>query len=344
MGIRKLSKASTNYGYKVSNSLEQTAVPTTVKTPNIDVLVVAGGGGGGWNNAGGGGAGGLIDRKGFLVTPGTAYTVTVGNGGSYISNGATVSYAGTGGDSVFGELTAKGGGGGNSWTHASTGQAGGSGAGASGNPNVRALYGNQTQRGQTGDSGTYGYGNRGGSGGYAVNDVGGGGGGGAGGSGQPAKGIGYADYNNNASLGGNGGLGYTSSITGSEVVYAAGGGGGSGGTGSGPWTGEPQGGIGGGGALGLQSSHGGDASVGFGGAGNGGSYARNQRGGSATANTGSGGGGGDNTDGGNGGSGVVIIAYPDKYPAPAAISGTYNSPTRTGYRVYRFTGSGSVTF
>lgn len=62
------------------------------------------------------------------------------------------------------------------------------------------------------------------------------------------------------------------------------------------------------------------------------------------ANTGTGGNGSNaaNTTG-SGGSGVVIIAYPDTYSIPAAISGTYNEPTRSGYRVYRFTGSGSIT-
>jgi hypothetical protein len=72
-----------------------------------------------------------------------------------------------------------------------------------------------------------------------------------------------------------------------------------------------------------------------------------------TANTGNGGGGAsivnsvpplDTYLGGNGGSGVVIIAYRNTYPAPTSITGTYDEPTRTGYRVYRFTGSGSITF
>jgi hypothetical protein len=43
----------------------------------------------------------------------------------------------------------------------------------------------------------------------------------------------------------------------------------------------------------------------------------------------------------------VVIAYPDTYPAPTAISGglTYTQPTRSGYRVYRFTaGTGTITF
>jgi hypothetical protein len=41
---------------------------------------------------------------------------------------------------------------------------------------------------------------------------------------------------------------------------------------------------------------------------------------------------------------VVIIAYKDTYSAPTSVTGTYDQPTRTGYRVYRFTGSGSITF
>jgi hypothetical protein len=48
----------------------------------------------------------------------------------------------------------------------------------------------------------------------------------------------------------------------------------------------------------------------------------------------------------SGGSGIVIIAYPDSFPAPTSISGlTYNQPSRAGYRVYRFTaGTGTITF
>jgi hypothetical protein len=69
-----------------------------------------------------------------------------------------------------------------------------------------------------------------------------------------------------------------------------------------------------------------------------------------TVNTGGGGGGGGGSGfdaAGAGGSGIVVIAYPDTFPVPASISGglTYNQPTRTGYRVYRFTaGTGTITF
>jgi hypothetical protein len=45
--------------------------------------------------------------------------------------------------------------------------------------------------------------------------------------------------------------------------------------------------------------------------------------------------------------GVVILAYPNTFPAITTIPGTltYDQPTRSGYRVYRFTaGSGTITF
>lgn len=68
-------------------------------------------------------------------------------------------------------------------------------------------------------------------------------------------------------------------------------------------------------------------------------------------NLGQGGKGGKSTSSGgtadaqDGGSGVVIIAYPDTYPVPLAITGTYDEPTRAGYRVYRWTaGTGTVKF
>jgi hypothetical protein len=68
-----------------------------------------------------------------------------------------------------------------------------------------------------------------------------------------------------------------------------------------------------------------------------------------TVNTGGGGGGayqdggGTNLNGGAGGSGVLFIKYPDSFSAAS----TTGSPTITvsgGYRIYKFTGSGSITF
>jgi hypothetical protein len=43
----------------------------------------------------------------------------------------------------------------------------------------------------------------------------------------------------------------------------------------------------------------------------------------------------------------VVIAYPDTFAPITLISGTliYTQPTRTGYRVYRFTsGTGTITW
>jgi hypothetical protein len=47
-----------------------------------------------------------------------------------------------------------------------------------------------------------------------------------------------------------------------------------------------------------------------------------------------------------GGSGVVIIAYPSSFPAATSTTGSpaVSTSSRPGYRVYTFTGSGSITF
>jgi hypothetical protein len=63
-----------------------------------------------------------------------------------------------------------------------------------------------------------------------------------------------------------------------------------------------------------------------------------------TTNTGGGGGGANKINGATGGSGIVIIRYPDTF---AAATSTTGSPTVTvtgGYRIYTWTGSGSITF
>ena len=63
-----------------------------------------------------------------------------------------------------------------------------------------------------------------------------------------------------------------------------------------------------------------------------------------TANTGGGGGGhGSNASGAAGGSGIVIIRYPDSYAA-ASTTGTVAASASPGYRIYTFTGSGTITF
>jgi hypothetical protein len=91
--------------------------------------------------------------------------------------------------------------------------------------------------------------------------------------------------------------------------------------------------------------------AGTGGAGGGGNgekgFPSTQTAGSAgTTNTGSGGGGGSYSSGYQGGSGIVIIAYPDAFPAATLTNLTYTEPTRSGYRVYAITASssGTITF
>jgi len=63
------------------------------------------------------------------------------------------------------------------------------------------------------------------------------------------------------------------------------------------------------------------------------------------ANTGGGGGGGGSgVDGAAGGSGIVIIRYPDSYAAASATTGSPTVTYASGYRIYTFNISGSITF
>lgn len=169
---------------------------------DVEYLVVGGGGGGGKGVAAGGGAGGYrCSVTGELTGGGGAAesvinitgntTVTVGAGGA----GQTISGTGgaSGGDSVFGSITATGGGGAGGLGLAA-GKTGGCGGGS--------------MASTTGASGTYGY--KGGDGAT----WGSGGGGGAG-----AVGTNCVNLQN-----GPGGAGLSSSITGISVTRAGGGG------------------------------------------------------------------------------------------------------------------------
>ena len=253
---------------------------------SVDVLVVAGGGAGTSQHSGGGGAGGLIYRPGFTVTPGATVTVTVGNGGAGTDDGApspTGTRGNSGQDSVFGTLTAKGGGGGGQ--DSTPGGPGGSGGGSS---YTSSNAGSTTQPTQSGESGNYGFGNAGGNSDAGAPSYGCGGGGGAGGEGS--TGNNGAGGPGDHPIGGPGGVGRAYTISdGTTSVYYAGGGGGASGNGNGSGS-TSQGGNGGGG-NGVTS---GAAQAG-------------------TANRGGGGGGSDARSaprgGGSGGKGVVIVAY-----------------------------------
>lgn len=237
----------------------------------VSYLVVGGGGGGA---SGGGGGGGVRTNHGgtaFPVIAGRQYSVTVGAGGS-AGNGQA--RGASGGNSMFADVTALGGGGGGG-NNGNAPLNGGSGGG-----------GGYDQPGLTRTTGTAGQGfggGRSGHGGYGA----GGGGGGAGGAGADAP-IQH--------LGGAGGIGLQSSITGTATYFGGGGGGGvnhncncsvSNGGGAG--------GLGGGG-IGSTLGNGGGAWF---------------DGTSGTDGLGGGGGGTDpeSTVAGRGGSGVVIVRY-----------------------------------
>ncbi len=121
-------------------------------------------------------------------------------------------------------------------------------------------------------------------------------------------------------VGGNGGAGRASSITGTSVTRAGGGGG------SRPTTATGQG---------------------AGGSGGGGAAAYNATATSGTVNTGSGGGGassnGTTQFSGAGGSGIVILRHSTIYPQ-ATTTGSPTITTSGGFRIYEFTGSGSILF
>jgi hypothetical protein len=162
---------------------------------SVDYLVVAGGGGGGNGydrGGGGGGAAGMMLTGTLAVTPGTTYTVIVGDGGI---GGADerLNNAGTDGeDSVFASITALGG-------------IGGQGS-RTFTPTAR-FTGGAAQIGSA----------------TSAQPGGGGGGAGSGGGGGGAAGAGG---NGSGTTGGVGGAGLAFDITGSSVTYAVGGAGG----------------------------------------------------------------------------------------------------------------------
>jgi hypothetical protein len=47
---------------------------------------------------------------------------------------------------------------------------------------------------------------------------------------------------------------------------------------------------------------------------------------------------------GSGGSGVVVLRYPDTFGLATSTTGSPTVTNPTGYRVYTFTASGSITF
>jgi len=253
---------------------------------------------GGGGGGNGGGLSGGGGAGGMLTS-----TLSVSASTGYT---VTVGGGGAGGGGYQGEN-----GGNSDFSSVTTTGGGGGGGGPDGGANLTGISGGSGGGGGewagsvgSGGSGIGGQGNNGGTASTTPAVYRCGGGGGAGSAG--AAGV----------TSGNGGSGLSSSITGTSTFYAGGGGGGS---------------------LHNNTPYG---SGGSGGGGNGGYY---PGGPSPTAGTNNlGGGGGGNTAGGGypGGSGVVIIAYPNTFLPLSSISGglSYDQPSRSGYRVYRFTG------
>ena len=284
------------------------SITSKVLPSSIEYLIVGGGGAagrGGGASAGGGGAGGML--TGTFTALSTISNGTLITVGNGGAGRSNDGAGNSGQNSVALGLTAIGGGGGGVDGNfpALSGGSGGGGGTAHTSP-----------FNTNGGAGTSGQGNSGGNG-YSsiqVSPYSSGGGGGAGAAGSAGTSGG----------GGAGGIGLQSSITGTATYYAGGGSGGS------YVSGVVAGSLGGGGASGNGN-------------------AGEQPGTSGTPNTGGGAGGSrwiTNQTSASGGSGVVVLAYPDTDPA-AVIPGTltYDTPTRAGYRVYRFTaGSGTVTW
>uniref|UniRef100_A0A6C0LBN1 Peptidase S74 domain-containing protein n=1 Tax=viral metagenome TaxID=1070528 RepID=A0A6C0LBN1_9ZZZZ len=285
---------------------------TTTENLICDILVVGGGGSGG-QYGGGGGGGDVLYFDSVLFTSG-AYTINIGKGGFGNARDSSTHGGGYNGNnsSIIGgviNITAGGGGGGGgyysaalngtsvSYTNPKTGisQISSGGGGGSIRDNTSA-----SGNGVSGNGAT-----------NLNNFSAGGGGGGAGGITNGV--LGNAPDKPSTILGGNGGIGYESDITGVMVQYGGGGGGGD-------WTAPDTPGIG------------------VYGGGNGGAPPQN-----GAAGTGGGGGGrnalGSNLEG-QGGSGIVIIRY-RKVPSEIVVSGTI-ADTTDRYIQFPYSGTGAT--
>ena len=286
-----------NVAYK--SGINSTAMSLASTVLDAEILVVGGGGSAGSRHGGGGGGGGMVTSNGARLTVGN-YSTSVGSGGGQKVGDVA---GDKGQDSVFGSITAIGGGGGGNWGPASPtsprgGGQGGSGGGSGGHD---ASPGQSQQPiDQAYDGLGHGY-----PGGWLdrfqnAGPIRAGGGGGAGGKGF--------DGNKLLPRAGDGGQGKASSILGTNYFWAGGGGGG-------VWDGPVggYGGKGGGGAgAGTGTAYGGRQALNNGQ--NAGGYpgtATGTVGGQAGTNTGSGGGGANQTPStsGAGGPGIVVVRY-----------------------------------
>ena len=271
---------------------------TTTEALICDILIVGGGGGGGAGIGSGGGAGGLLYYSGVNIATGT-YTIIVGAGGEGAVNNLARGANGNN-SSAFDNIAYGGGGGaGQSWVYNTSGSASGTlqttsenqGSGAGGT-RYKTL-GNAETAGQG-----YSGGNHVEGGGGIYSSGGGGGAGGIGGNGSLTLNV-----------GGIGGVGVQSSITGIPIDYAGGGGGIKDNHTTSPTS-----------FTGFTASHGGGA----------GGVPTGANGTDGKGGGGGGGGGESAPRGGNGGSGIVIIRYRRTITSPSidlirGVSGDANT-------------------
>ena len=291
---------------------------------------------------------GLISGTLPDITTNTTYSFTINASDGFITIPRSFSISST---PLLIEYLLVGGGGSGGWDVGGGGGAGGLLTGTYAFSNTRsfpisigtggaAITTNQ-QRNNGGDTTAFGltaFGGGGGgnwnNGGAASNGLAGGSGGGGGGWSQ--IGYGGAGTSGQGFAGGN-------ATTNSAPSYG-GGGGGAGGAGSNGTAGDGSQIAGG---PGVASSITGTSITYAAGGKGGGDNTPNANTSDGTNGLGNGGDGDGQQQTRRGGSGAVIIAYPNTFPAITTIPGTltYDQPTRSGYRVYRFTaGSGTITF
>ena len=296
-----------------TSSRSFSVVVNAIVSFSADFLVVAGGGGSGWRTdltyyVGGGGGGGL--RSSVSPTGGggaTESSLTFNTGTTY-----TVTVGGGGAKASAGDEAGTSG---ENSSISGTGittvtSNGGGRGGRSGNANspATAQGGNGGSGGGAGGDGgsSAGIGTAGqGYNGGSTQTSGGGGWAGAGGGG--AGGVGGSTTASGTGKGGAGGAGLENSITGTSVTYAGGGRGGQGYYGSSPAAGDNPAGY----TNAANQGMGGAASI------------------------------GTSPDSSNGGSGVVILR------STRIAASTTGSPTYTtsgSNHIYKFTGTGSITY
>jgi hypothetical protein len=290
--------------YSVASDAWNT-VSTFANPLSIEVLLVAGGGGGGTTANGGRGGGG---GAGGLLYYGAETPKTPNGSAILTASGVSYSIAIGAAGGVCSAAAPNGDGTDSTITIGGTTYTAVGGGGGSYNDSVNGHNGGSGggswYAGDPG-TGTTGQGNNGGDDSMASR-YGGGGGGGAGAVGG----------NGSTTAGGNGGNGLAYVISGSSTYYA------------------------GGGSGDVWAGTGGTTSPGTAGLGGGGTGNNFTGGTNGTSNTGGGGGSGS----GFGGSGVVIIRYPDTFAAASATTGSPTVTVAGGYRVYKYTSSGSITF